>query len=338
LKLFVVVERVADSAALLILGDDMKILFIFVILSFNISHAETSIAGLPSAFYGRILQARDGMVQNNFWQESVPTTCHSQIANLARDGEIRITVALGYMDVSLGQEADFSSDSYYQIGHVLDHDAKKGLEYALTERCLSPNHFACGFRKSRDIYTKQIHDRWSGQRKTVRIELLSPSVSVINTDNSGPLLSQQNRSSQDTESRYLSAFRTSDAVLYLGHARSGGGPDFFPPQLLANGKVDYSYYKQNQPGLRKMLSAVTNGQTPIVGVFACKSTGLFSASIKRQSPESIVITADELFNYNNILPTAYSTIEAIVGQRCGSTFEDIVRIVPGSEHNLSLFF
>lgn len=300
--------------------------------------ASSSLPGLSTAYYSRLMEVRELMAQKNFWNEPTPTTCYSQIANLAKDGEIKITVAMGYMDVSRGQEASYSSDSYYQIGHVLDRDAKEGLAYALTSRCADRNHFACGFRKSGRFYTKQIQDRWSGRRRSVKVELLAPSVSVINADNSGPLLKQQQSLSQEVESQYLSSFVTSDVVLYLGHARSGGGPDFLPPILSTNGSVNYSYYKQNRPGFRKMLGAVAQGQTPVVGLLACKSTGLFSRDVKNQSPGSLVISADDLFDYNDILPTAYATIEAVVGQRCGATFEDIVRLVPGSSRDLSLFF
>ena len=48
-------------------------------------------------------------------------------------------------------------------------DAKEGLEYALMSSCIDRNQFACGFRKSGRHYTKQIQDRWSGRRKTVKI-------------------------------------------------------------------------------------------------------------------------------------------------------------------------
>lgn len=302
------------------------------------SYASTSIPGLSTAYYSRIMQSREWMAQKNFWPEDTPTSCYAQIPKMTSDGEIRITLAFGYMDVSSGQEAAYSDDSYYQIGHVLDRDAKEGMEYAISADCANKNHFACGFRKSGRYYIKQIRDRWSGQRKTVKIELIAPSVSVVNADNVGPLLRDQTASSRDAESRYLSAFITSDVVLYLGHARSGGGPDFSPPILNSNGSVNYSHYKKERLGFRKLLGAVAQGQTSVVGLLACKSTGLFSREVKRQSPGSLIISADDLFDYNDILPTAYGIIEAVVGQRCGTTFEDIVRVVPSSANDLSLFF
>jgi hypothetical protein len=314
------------------------VISILSLLFLNKALASDSLPGLSMAYYSRIMQIREMMSQKGFWNENVPATCYSQISNMASDGEIKITVAMGYMDVSRGQEASYTADSYYQIGHVLDRDAQEGLEYAITADCANRNHFACGFRKSGRHYTKQIQDRWSGRRKTVKIELISSSVSVVNANNVGPLLREQTASSQNAESRFLSSFVSSDVVLYLGHARSGGGPDFSPPILNSNGSVNYSYYKEHRPGLRKMLSAVSQGQTPIVGLLACKSTGLFSRSVKNQSPSSLIVSADDLFDYNDILPTAYATIEAVVGQRCGSTFEDIVRIVPGSSGDISLFF
>jgi hypothetical protein len=314
------------------------IFFSFIFFAFQESWATASIPGLSTAYYSHIMEMRELMSQKNFWSESVPAACYAQIPKISSDGEIKITLAFGYMDVSTGQEAAYTADSYYQIGHVLDRDAKEGMEYALSARCIDKNQFACGFRKSGRYYTKQIQDRWSGRRKTVKIELIAPSVSVVNADNAGPLLRDQTGSSLDAERRFFSAFATSDVVLYLGHARSGGGPDFSPPVLNANGSVNYSHYKKNRLGFRKLLGAVAQGQTPVVGLLACKSTDLFSRDVKRQSPGSLIISADDLFDYNDILPTAYGIIEAVVGQRCGATFEDIVRVVPSSANDLSLFF
>lgn len=310
----------------------------FIFFTFQESWAATSIPGLSTAYYSRIMEIREVMAQKNFWNETVPTTCYAQIPQMSNDEEIKITLAFGYMDVSTGQEASYTEDSYYQIGHVLDLDAKEGMEYALSARCVDKNNFACGFKKSGRYYTKHILDRWSGRRKTVKVELIAPSVSVVNADNVGPLLRNQTASSLDAENRYLSAFVTSDVVLYLGHARSGGGPDFSPPILNNNGSVNYSHYKKNRLGFRKLLGAVAQGQTPVVGLLACKSTGLFSREVKRQSPGSLIISADDLFDYNDILPTAYGIVEAVVGQRCGTTFEDIVRVVPSSANDLSLLF
>ena len=124
-----------------------------------------------------------------------------------------------------------------------------------------------------------------------------------------------------------------------GHARSGGGPDFFPPIYLSGSHVNYSEYRRTQPGLRATLNALngTSSPAPVVGLLSCKSTGLFSRQIKAAAPNSLLITADDLFDYNEILPTAFATLEAILSRQCGSDFDRVIRSAVTNPSTLNIF-
>ena len=124
--------------------------------------------------------------------------------------------------------------------------------------------------------------------------------------------------------KFKNSLSTNDVVLYLGHARSGGGPDFTLPVLNKNNHVDYGYYKVHKPGLTSLISGLSSTNPKVLGILACKSTGLFSGTLKKYLPHSTLITADELFDYNDILPTGLNIIEAVAQQSCNMNFEKII--------------
>jgi hypothetical protein len=214
---------------------------------------------------------------------------------------------------------------------VLDLDAKTAFEKALTRKCsgasLSSKNLpsACGFSKTRGGFTKTITNRFTGKKMRVYVKVVSSAYSANDHLNKTSYAQKQNEKSQYALSQFQSALQSYDAVIYLGHARSGGGPDFFPPRLLKNGHVDYGFYKQQRPGLKSMLAALQGNDPEMVALLACKSTGLFASATQKNSPNSIILTADNLFDFSNLIPTGFLAIEALVSQRCNENFSNIVK-------------
>lgn len=301
-----------------------------------------AIPGLSGHYSKALVFSQMNAVQN--YPDTKSTSCQSQLVDMTKDNQLTIFVAFGYMDYSSGQDFVDSGSSLYNIGSVLDPDAYDAFAKALTRSCSTAGFssknqaFACGFRKSGSSFTKSITNKFTGKSTKVLVKLASSAYSSNDSQNKTKYASQQNQKSSTTQQQYLAALQTYDAVLYLGHARSGGGPDFFPPRLLKNGHVDYGYYKKNKPGIKAMLGALNGVRgADLIGLLACKSTGLFASSVKKYSSHSALITADSLFDFDDLVPTGFTIVEALVSQRCNENFSNVTQSHLSGDQ-LSIFF
>ncbi len=302
----------------------MKILMLSLFVIFG-STAMAKIPGLASFYASTVMDAqmkisKDGHVRSNDTSE-----CSNKFLTASADGKIDILVAFGYMDVYGGNDTPGESD-FFGNGATLDLDARAGMESALLASCSSKGINACGFRRSGNgLLKKTIRDRFTGKRTVVNVQLVAPSISSVDADNR--VSSKQASRSKQVRSVFLNGLMTKDVVLYLGHARSGGGPDFYRPILSSNGHVNYAHYRSEREGLRSMLGALKQGggRPSVVGLLSCASSGLFSKSVRAQAPDSILLTANSLFGYNSIVPTGYAIIEAVVSQTCGRSFSAVSR-------------
>lgn len=293
--------------------------------------ATSAIPGLKGYYTSNMEAAQINSVAN-YPIPAKLSGCQSQLSNMTKDGVLSIYVAIGYLDFSAGQDFTSSENSLYTIGEVLDPDASAAFDVLLRQACAtigfskSAKTTACNFSKSGSTYSKNITDRFTGKTTKIKIKIVSAAYSSDDKKNRTTYASQQNQMSQNAETQFLSALQNYDAVIYLGHARSGGGPDFYPPQLLKNGKVDYAHYKKTQPGITKTLQALnaTNGPS-VLPVLACKSTGLFASSLQQYASNSLIITANNLFDFDDLIPTGMTTLEALTSQRCGNDFNNVIK-------------
>jgi hypothetical protein len=250
---------------------------------------------------------------------------------MTADNQLTIFVGFGYMDFSAGQDFVDSATSLYNYGDVLDPDAYDAFSKALVRGCSTgglsskTQAFACGFKKGNGGFTKTIKNRFTGKNTQVIVKLASSAYTSNDLQNKTTYADKQQQKSQNTHAQFLNALKTYDAVIYLGHARSGGGPDFYPPRLLKNGHVDYGYYKSNKPGIKSMLQSLKSSAGPdLIGLLACKSTGLFSSSVQKYSSHSALITANSLFDFDDLVPTGFTVLEALISQRCNENFSNVV--------------
>lgn len=306
-------------------------IFLLVLLLPNLSQA--SIPGLASSYLQDLLglQARLMRVAPS------SSTCPASLRNAAADGVLKIHYSFGYMDISSGSEGLRSPHSLYRVGDVLDGDARQAFESVLMMKC-PPRSQAiaalrtCGFRRQGDRLVKTVQDRFSGRRLQVELRIDSSSVHSKNSLNTSRFELEQERKTKQTQARFHQALSSADAVFYLGHARSGGGPDFAPPRLTSSGRVDYPWYQSRQQNFRQMLSVLSqqSKDPAVLGLLACRSTPLFLRQTKQAATESLVITAHELFDYNAILPTALALTEALIRQSCGQEMEGLASIPAGA--------
>lgn len=321
----------------------MKFLKILTTFLFVTTVAEASLVGLQKVYEQMLYTSRINALNSGYLSGS-NKNCQQTLADISADSQISVFIGFGYMDVSLGQ--DFvDSGSIYQNGDTLDIDAAAAFAKALTSQCLSTNvngakikTTACGFSKSGSKFTKTITNKFTGKNMKVVVQMASSSFSANDAQNKTTYSAKQQAKSDATSAQFVSALRTHDVVIYMGHARSGGGPDFYPPIMTSNGHVNYPHYKKTKPGFSKMVGALQKGSNNgILGVLACKSTGLFSGTLKKLLPNSILVTADNLFDYNDILPTGLNLVEAITSQSCGNNFEGVTKSYLNQD-TLSIFF
>lgn len=222
--------------------------------------------------------------------------CDDFYAHVRRTGEMKIVLGVGYYDFSEGAPFKFTYRPDGSIGTVdydfgmnatLDQTFVKVYRELLTQKCRGALQF-CGFdERSPGVFTKDVRSP-EGGRIRARLELRSPSLSTSHAQNVGPLKDQQDARSADVTSWFFGSIDGADMVVYNGHARKGGGPDFAPPRLLSNQHVNYGWYGKNTPGLNRLTSALRSAQEKPAAVMlmACNSTKLFQRQVEAASPKS----------------------------------------------------
>lgn len=304
----------------------------FTFISCTPVFAQSLIEFAPGGYFGILQDAQNRLAHVSAQGAVTSESCQGFYQNLFADRMLTITAAIGYFDESSGQDP--------RENYVADTFARSALEDALTSRCRQGN-FACGFkRRSANQFQKKVRTRYAGDI-TVIINLAHSSVSSNDYDNKTTYKAQQQKQSNLARATFFGGIQAgTDVALYMGHARSGGGPDFYPVRLLKNGKPDYGYYKSAREGISSLLSSIRSAaQKPkVVGLLACKSTGLFAGSVRKAAPRSLVISAGDLFNDTDILATGLATMDNLIAERCGSRFNTGLKIRPNSASFLNVNF
>ncbi|MFL5784863.1 MAG: hypothetical protein ACJ76H_09660 [Bacteriovoracaceae bacterium] len=244
--------------------------------------------------------------------------CKRRYRSIYNKRKIRIAFALGYSDAgSDGQVA-------------LDYYSSRALKEALTKRC-TPDTYFCGFRADRndpDLLRKAEVDSTGENNFLIEIKLISGSLSGDDYFNISPEnIDQQLKVCQAATNNFLNEIASgTDFVIYYGHSRDGGGPDFCPPTRKENRHVNYDWYKKNRPGLNGMLgamkTAVTNG-TPnkVIGMFSCSSQSHFLKKFKAVNSTAGYALTKRLSNFEEMMRDSYAALDSLIAQRCEEGFK-----------------
>lgn len=256
--------------------------------------------------------------------EVTPTPCRSTYESLYREDTVEMRFVLGYAD----------GDSF-----IHDRYQKYVIAEQLTSDC-GIRKGACGFKPLSDdddeVFVKTLIGP-DGKEKTVRIRLVSSSESVIDKENrltSSPGKTVKMTSAQETRSRYaekifLDGMKEAEVVIYVGHARKGGGPSFEPAVLNAAGKVDYNYYKFHQDSAERMFAAIESSSRPpkLLGVFACDASPLWAEQFREKAPQTGVVLAGSIVRFDAAIAQAYATLDSVLAMRCESDFQSSIRAI-----------
>lgn len=266
-------------------------------------------------------------------------SCYEAYSRLYKKENIEIRIAYGYLDID-GQEGAFlgigsrphiATDTYmYEITvkRLLDH-------------CRDDNIFACGFRRDASDATIFHKTMWGpfGKKHNIRLTLTHSSVSELESDNVGKYAEHQKIQSAQSRQNYLDGVEKADVVIYFGHARSGGGPDFDPPRRTSKGKVDYyGYYKKYRPGLNATLAALakrTDGGPVFFGLAACSANDHFYKKISKLAPNSGFLLSSETSFATDAFRATIIALDGLLGARCKA---DMERVIHGPSMDKDTFF
>lgn len=253
--------------------------------------------------------------------------CQNLTGKMLADGHIDIRYALGYFDDS--QAKTITYDGFdYGLSPSLDQATYEGLRKVFTTPCESSTMQTCGFVEVQDsslpyggqtYFVKQV--KLFGQKVDVQISLTKASASESYQDNKSVLSAQQAYLARQSEANFFDKINTSDVVIYNGHSRNGGGPDFNPPILDKSLHVNYNgYYLVKKTGIKRILNQIqTNpNKDSILGLFACYSEKHYLSQIKKVNPGQKLILSTDTIDYYDSLRASLGLIEAVMRGRCSS--------------------
>ncbi len=216
--------------------------------------------------------------------------CDRFYANVNKKQEMKITLGIGYYDASEGEPFSFQIRNAAGQLEMADFGMNATIDIAyddlyrelFTRRCEGSLQL-CGFKEiASGVFEKKIKNP-QGKKVRAVIEMRHASQTPSHAQNVGVLSAAQQAKSDATTSWFFGQVGRTDLLVYNGHSRKGGGPDFNPPKLLKNLHVNYAWYEKNVPGITRLTSALASAsQKPAaVLMMSCNSNKLFSSKIDR---------------------------------------------------------
>jgi hypothetical protein len=246
--------------------------------------------------------------------------CLNRYQSLYQDGVLNVTVGFGYWDNSPGE-------------FVFDQFISNGLRVALMAPC-SPGVNVCGFKRSGDLFTKTVRGP-DGKPNRFTINLLSSSLSSDNVANTTVNRVKQYAHCEAVTRNYFNEIaRGSEVVMYVGHARNGGGPDFCPPVRDGRKHTNYPWYEANRPGFNRLLTSLATAESigkpnQIVGLYSCYSRRHFHKEMARTSPKTGFVLTDVEISSIDALNSLVTTLDAVIAQKCGTGLMEGLRLSQG---------
>jgi hypothetical protein len=238
---------------------------------------------------------------------SAPQCSVMQKSLYSRD-TLKVRMVFGYKDA---RPARFVGDRHERLAFI----------EKITQACSSESEAQCGFVRSHDnadLFLKKTVVKKKSHR--VLLWVVNSSVGTDDQENRGDPF--QKWKSKYAEEAFTSGLKEADIVLYNGHSRFGGGPDFTPPVLGAGDIVDPSPYQTARPGLSKMTRALTGSKRlKMLGLYSCSSSQHFNDEIHTVSKAG-VLSSKVLMYYSDALNQSLTTLEDVLLGRCprGLTF------------------
>jgi hypothetical protein len=208
----------------------------------------------------------------------------------------------------------------------------------ITAKCAEDNLVqACGFSRSpddADVFERNVRGP-DAKMHTMRVRLTASSYSSSDAINRAFSVEQAQKTEQATKVFY-EGLKEADMLLYVGHARDGGGPDFKPARRNTAGKIDYPWYRENTPGVDELTKQLmTSGKTPkIMGFFACESERWRARLRNYASKSGLILSATPKMPLEVGVAQAFATLDSAIWQRCGSSFDKAINFNPDANEEM----
>lgn len=265
--------------------------------------------------------------------------CEHRYQGLLDDGVLDIRLALGYFDWTTGGPV-YSEGNNYGLSPSLDLGAYSALRALLTSPCNGKARF-CGFTadpKNAYRFTREVFIH--GNKYAARIQIYFSSATEYLSLNLGRNSDEQIQRTQFMDVYFAKALQEADAIFYFGHSRNGGGPDFSPPVFVrGKNKVDYDgYYEVERPGLKKMLTALSQGarKAPVIGLMSCASRDHFLRKVRAIAPQSGVITSMDVLNVDEVYTALIGGVDALLRGQCQKSFYQSLRMTANNQKYITM--
>lgn len=235
-------------------------------------------------------------------------SCRQLYLSFYRKPKIDLKVVFGYKDA---RPARFVADRYERAIFI----------QRLTKECKGSN-FACGFTRSlsdSDLLTRTIQGP-DGKIREIFLRVIHSSVGPDDDENRfNPLQKWRTRYANLA---FLQGLTGGDVVIYNGHSRSGGGPDFEPPRLLKDNEVDYSWYREHQPGFNPIIATLEGAPSSLrlLGLYSCASSKHFLERVRKVKPDLGLITSSKLIYFSDALESSLESISSLLSMKCEGSF------------------
>ncbi len=237
--------------------------------------------------------------------------CHESYDKMYADGELTLSLFLGYSD-----NEDYVDDVISKANYVETITTNCDEETLVTE--------LCGFKRDpddADIFTKTI-TRANGKTDNIKLRITSSAVTSSNHVNTGTNKNSQYKKSAQTEAKFLKALQTDDVVIYNGHARRGTGPGFRPM-----GNADWVKAVALKSSLQKMVHALkTAKKTPaIIGMITCEGESHYGKALQDAAPNSGLLLTRQTTSFSDSDIIVQNSIENILQKKCAPAFRKSIQ-------------
>lgn len=226
---------------------------------------------------------------------------------------VRVTLAIGYMDGFHKKSLNYDGVDYGKNAAV-DPFLRAAAEDVVTRPCQGRVQL-CGFSlvSANDVST--LYRRVGAGGVAQEIRLVSGAISPRHDDNIGRRAGEQTLRTERARAVFAKSFQDSDFVLYVGHSRKGGGPDFAPPRLK-NSDVDYPAYQVKREGAHLLLDALAaqGRRTRALALLSCDSTSHFLNEIRQAGPDLQIVTVRGNIRGENLLAGALGAADLFLRQ------------------------
>ncbi len=234
--------------------------------------------------------------------------CRQTYLGFYRNPEVDVKVVFGYKDA---RPARFVADRYERMIFI----------QRLTQKCTKKN-FACDFVRSKadaDLLVRKLAGP-DGKPRTIFLRAIPSSVGPDDDENRvDPFQKWRTRYANLA---FLQGLTNADAVIYNGHSRAGGGPDFSPPRLGKDLDVDFPWYRKNEPGFTPIVATLEGAPSKLklLGLYSCASSKHFLERVRKVKPDLGLITSPKLIYFADALESSIESVSSLLAMKCEGAF------------------